>query len=788
MSERYQTLFTRLRPHRIAILTNVNDPMWQESCISIIEFLSQLWGGYHSLIIPTDGKTIDIPFWKFLSAFDPDAIYFYNRSFKDLKRWAPAEAESRMDAELNKLRALGHEGLKELNLREQMLQWPIDPFSVSPELTRQLLDRLSPFHFQGFYNVLPIRMGDTPGYPLTKVTDVVPFVDSPDALFVLSNNLPQDREAPPSLWLFAETGVASDQFQKDLNEVGVTSVPKYMNTETDGAIIDWGIKPVVKLGPNTPFSFSRLALANVRSRFAHPFAIPSVIVRGDTIKDVCLYYAISRNNGRAIWLPQWFIPTADEFPSSLISAVRKLEKIARSQHYDYFSLLSMSATTAELSDLAALVRRHISNLSLNIDDGNDPHYLDRMLQYPSKVYIKKNIDRITTHQIVDEKLQGYCESPMPAIFSEIKASKHRWVGEISFAGHPLPRHPELGRILATGPNMQEAGAGIDGLAYQFPGALVQGDDVELQMLRFSISLPSSDNIFQIVLKECGYESVISDRGAYASESTQKFDGLDNIVSVLRDPKKKSLLKKFMDGSENKEGVHDQGTFLRDNRRYLDFEPISAILGSEEQAISLIDEWIAREILYRGFIFKCARCSNTAWFSAASVTQEFICPRCGTMQQYKRSNWINSNEPRWQYKLDEIVFQFLHHDGDVGLLTIDALRRQSAGNFIYSPEHKLRLASDPKKNMEIDICCIMDNRIIIGEAKSNNSLKAHGKKPMQVTAKYEELARAMKASGIIFSTTEPDWDEPSQHAIAHLIKDNPLLRIYNYRSGNLKPKS
>jgi len=788
MSERYQTLFTRLRPHRIAVLTNVDDPMWQESCISIIAFLSQQWGGYHSLIIPTDGKTIDITFWKFLSAFDPDAIYFYKRSFKDLKRWVPAEAESRMDTELKKLRAQGHEELEEAEIREQMLKWPADGFSISQDLTQELLDRLSPFHFQDFYNVMPIHMGDTPRYPLTKVADVVPFVQSPDALFVLNDNLPQDRRAPPSLWLFAETGVVSDQLQRDLNEVGVTSVPKYMNTETDGTIIGWGIEPGAKLGPNTAFSFSRLALATVRSRFAHPFAIPSIIVRGDTVKDFCLYYAITRNNGRALWLPQWFIPTGGEFPGSLISAVRKLENMAQSQHCDYFSLLSMSATTAELSDLTALIRQHMSSLSLNIDDGNDPHYLDRMLQYPSKVYIKGNIDRITAHQIVDDKLPGYFESPMPAIFSEIKASNHRWVGEISFAGHPVPRHPELGRILITGPNMQEARAGIDGLAYQFPGALVTGDDIELQMLRFSISLPSSDNIFRIVLKKCGYECVISDKGAFASESTQKFGSLDKIVAALRDAKTQALLKKFMDDSENKEGVHDQGTYLRDNRRYLNFAPMSAILGGVEQAISLIDEWIAHGILYRGFIFKCSRCSNTAWFSVESIAQNFTCQRCGTMQQYKHSNWINSNEPKWEYKLDEIVYQFLHHDGNVGLLTIDALRRQSLGNFIYSPELRIRLESDPKINMEIDICCIMDSRIIIGEAKSNNSLKAHGKKPMQVMAKYEALAKAMKASGIIFSTTEPEWDEPSQKAIDHLRKHNPLLRIYNYRSRdlNLKP--
>ena len=74
MSERFQTFVTRLRPHRVAALTDVNDPTWEQCSWEIIEYLTQLWGGYHSLIVPTDGKAIDTVFWKFLSAFDPDII------------------------------------------------------------------------------------------------------------------------------------------------------------------------------------------------------------------------------------------------------------------------------------------------------------------------------------------------------------------------------------------------------------------------------------------------------------------------------------------------------------------------------------------------------------------------------------------------------------------------------------------------------------------------------------------------------------------------------------------
>lgn len=787
MSERFQTFFTRLRPHRVAVLTNVNDPMWQGTCLSIIEFLSQCWGGYHSMIVPTDGQTIDVVFWKLLSAFDPDLIFYYSRTVADVKRWAPDQAEKLIADELDKLRAQSQVELDEPGLREQMLKWLADSFSISTSLTQQLLERLSPFHFKDAYDVSPIRAGETPGYPLTKTVDVIPYVPFSDVMQILNDNLQPPREAPPALWLHAESGLASAQFQTELLDVGVTSVFKYMYTETDGDIIDWGINPENKLGQNTPFGLSRLGLNVVKSTQARPYSIPNVIVRGDTLKDFCLYYDISRNNGRAIWLPQWFIPVADKFPANLIAAVRKIENIGRKLHCNYFSLVSMSVPIPDLRRLNALFQKHMSSLAASVDEGNDPPYLDPMLQHPGKVYVKKNTDRITTHQFVDGKLPGHYESPVPLIFSDIKATKHRWIVEVQFLGHPVPRHPDLGRIMASGPNIHDARAGLDGLAYQCPGVFVQGDDMELQMLRIEISLPSPDEIFRIALKRCGYECSVSDKGAYAIEATRRFGGLERIASTLCHHKTKSLLAKFMDNSENREGVHDAGAFLSDRRRYLDFLPIRNIMEDDDAAMNTIDDWIGRQILHRGFIFKCSRCTNTAWYSVASLTQKFTCPRCNTEQQYMRSNWLHSTQPPWHYKLDEIVYQFLGHHGDVPLLTIDALRRQSPNSFIYSPELKIWPEADPDKKLEIDICCIMDNRMIIGEAKSNDSLKVDGQRATKLTGKYEKLAKRMGASGIIFSTTEPDWDQPSKDAIDQMRKHNPLLWVYDYRQRDLNPK-
>jgi len=740
------------------------------------------------MIVPTDGKTIDVVFWKFLSAFDPDVLFYFSKRKGDIKRWSPAEGDKIIEEGVRKFKSdFPDASIDDAQLRRDIMQEPVENFSISKELSREILERLSPFHFEDDYNVTPMNSDDTPGYPLTKIADVVPSVEAPDAMFVLTDNLPEGREAPPTLWLYAETGIASSQLHADMQNAGVTPVPKYMNTETDGTIIGWGIHPETDIGPNTPFGFSRLALATVRSSLARPYSIPNVIVRGDTLKDFSLYYALSRTNGRSLWMPDWFLARENGYPGRMIAAIRKLEKIGRSVHCEYFSMISLSLPLADLRSLNSVIRQHITTLSISVDHPDQLQYLKPMLDHPAKVYIKKNIDRITTHQIIDEKLPGYFESPLPEAFSEVNATKHRWIVEVSIVENPVPRHPALGARFVTGNNVHEARASMDGLAYQCPGAMVIGDDLELQMLRVEIAVPSSDTIFRIALQQAGYQTILSDKGRYASETTLKMGGLDRLVAVMRDEKRASLLKKFLDQSKNQEGVHDQGAMLTDRRRYMDFTAINKILDGEDFTVSLIDEWIARGILYRGFILKCSRCLNTAWFSVENLTQMFTCPRCATLQQYRRENWLTTKEPPWHYKLDEIVYQFLHHHGDVALLATDVLQREAQRRFLYSSELKIRSEASLDEKLEIDICSIVNNKIVIGEAKSNGSLKDNDQKPAQVVAKYRSLAKKMGASAVAFATTEPAWDEASQTAIDSLRQDDPLLWVYNLRGRELMTK-
>jgi hypothetical protein len=785
VSERFQTFTTRLRPHRIAVLINVADGDWQNTCMAVIEYLSQIWGGYHSLIIPTDGKTIDDIFWAMLSSFDPDTILRYQKTGADLARTKPEEFEKFVAARLEHGRAQGlsTDGMEPI-IRKGTMDSFLEEFSVSPELTRQLLIRLAPFHFENELQINFIGTGASPGYPYTSVSDIVEFVPSPDAIFEIRDNLPPDRQAPPPLWLAAESGIATRNYQAALQPRGVTCVPKFMNTESDSDIIKWGIQPGFALGVNSPFSFTRLALATVRAVAARRFAIPSVIVQGDTVRDFCLYYGLSRLHGRAIWLPSWFNPVPNSFPNRMMTTVGNLNDMAMREHCTQMMLISTSLPATALQGTVDTLRSYTTRSSFAIEDGNPGAFIRNIVEYPSKVYVKKNIDQITTHQIVEDRMPGFFESPVPLALTHVNPQVHRWLVEISFMNLETPRHPALGGYLASGPNLSDVRAGLDGVAFQCPGIMVRGDDIELQMLRLSVSVPGPEEIFRIALDNCGYDRELSDKGRYESETIKKFGGIEGAGYAVRHSQTSQLLKEFLNKNGPTDGVYDEGVFLSDKRRYLNFARILKLLPDEAFARKIVDEYIAKGVFYRGLVLKCNRCSDLAWFSIAEITQNFTCRRCGTNQQYTYPSWRYPNEPSWFYKLDEMVYQTLYHNGDVTLLTLDALRRESKNSFQFAPELSIKPRGTDKSAMEIDLPCIMNGKMIIGEAKSVSTLATKGVTAAQAAAKYRDLAEQLGASGVIFSTSAPDWDAATHKALDAVFAGYPHLKVHRYTAAQL----
>jgi hypothetical protein len=95
----HEIVDARARPPRVAVLMNVSDPEWRSPALRVIEFFCSIWGGKHSLIIPTDGKTIDPIFWRILEKFSPDYIYYYSKTGIDLKLSQPDKFNAALERE-----------------------------------------------------------------------------------------------------------------------------------------------------------------------------------------------------------------------------------------------------------------------------------------------------------------------------------------------------------------------------------------------------------------------------------------------------------------------------------------------------------------------------------------------------------------------------------------------------------------------------------------------------------------------------------------------------------------
>jgi hypothetical protein len=310
-----------------------------------------------------------------------------------------------------------------------------------------------------------------------------------------------------------------------------------------------------------------------------------------------------------------------------------------------------------------------------------------------------------------------------------------------------------------------------------------GTDMDTNLVRPRIRIPDCEKIFDIVFKDCGFESQVSDKGAYASQVCEKFGGLEQVGYSLRTDDR-TLLKKYLDTADPPKGDHSDGTFLNDGRRYLNFLAIAKILGSDDKAIQTIDSYVSKSIFYRGFIFQCHRCADVAWFSISDISETFTCRRCGTTQPYMKKSWRHPNEPAWFYKLDEIIYLTMHNNGDVPLLTLDYLRRQSTESFLFCPELRIRPEKSKKAFIEIDICCVSDGRICIGEAKSKDSIATKELHPQQIAERYRDLAVKMGASMVVFSTAEASWGQSTFEAISKAFSIQPHIRVLTLGRGGL----
>lgn len=787
----FKTLHTSIRPARVAILIDRTDTDWQHTCLRVIEFYSQVWGGAHNIIVPTDGATIDERFWTLLEAFDPDYILQYRKSWLDISISDPQRYErilqQNTDAFLAHAASSDHASVR-AHLDEHLKHEWASTFDIGHALQEELKIRLSPFWFQRWVvEAGAISAASSPPFHLTSLIKIIPNTEHPDQVTVIDTT----GDQLPKLWYSAVTGLLREDSLQELERAGLKPLRYVIRVEQIDHLIDFTVlgsmqqprpsrqhREDVPDFEVTPFRLSMLQLGLYRSlRYRH-WQEPAIIVAGNTLDDFCLYYCLSRLRDRVTWmLPSVTEKALGNDPTHALSQTEtsflfKLRLLSMpSQQEDGLAVISYSLDPAQLDPVINQLESIGIPQQFQVTKPTDVRPL---VTFPLFAVERDNFQRDISLQFSDDTSVSTLATPKPKHFHPIHPYEHRYITQLSIAGNAPPKHPELGAQTLRDTNLTtgELRVGNEGPAYFCPNIAYFGGDIDTVLVRPRLYLPPLQKVLEQLAATQGYDARPSDKGIYAEDTISKWGGLEEIGKFLRQPHNRALMDRYLDQSRSEAG---KGVYLRDDRRrYLDFITIRSIVGDE--ASTLIDTLIEKQILHRGFIFRCSYCRNADWFSVSDITEEFKCRRCGRSQLYRKSNWRTPDEPSWFYKLDELVYQGYRQDMAVPILALDHLRATATGNFSFTTDREFWKPASPQPEIEVDFFCVLDGILTAGEAKRENSLGKNSSEENEKINGYVHLVKALCIRCVIFATESESWRSQTIEAVSSAFRRVQGVRL------------
>jgi hypothetical protein len=166
----------------------------------------------------------------------------------------------------------------------------------------------------------------------------------------------------------------------------------------------------------------------------------------------------------------------------------------------------------------------------------------------------------------------------------------------------------------------------------------------------------------------------------------------------------------------------------------------------------VQDLLDSKILFQGIRPKCHYCGFNNWFDLNEIQTELTCKGC-------HSKFTCPAEPKWFYKLNELIKGTIIHQGVMAtLLCLGHLFEESRESFIFYPNIEL-FEKDKDKNpsAEIDLICISDGQFIIGEVK--NSAKLFSKNDFD---KIEKIALEIHPDKVIFYALEGPFEKVEQY--------------------------
>lgn len=207
-----------------------------------------------------------------------------------------------------------------------------------------------------------------------------------------------------------------------------------------------------------------------------------------------------------------------------------------------------------------------------------------------------------------------------------------------------------------------------------------------------------------------------------------------------------------------------------------------ILGEREDDLKRsLSFFFERGVMYRGHEWSCKKCRHRNWVGVEALKDVMSCDVCGTEHQLPIDVALD-------FRINEFFATCVReHDTISVAWAISALRQKAKNSFMFAPQ--TALYRDYPENQsrridrEVDLLCIMDGRLVIGEVKAAAELITKSEitilaqvaqelganlailaavrgQPAIMEKKVAEL-RALLPAGIDVEYMLSDWsDEPS----------------------------
>jgi hypothetical protein len=728
------------RPIRHAILVpRLDELSWMRTFTGVLAALSRVWGGSGAFVFPLEEAEAQHElFWRLVELFDPDAWEVYVPSTADLESLdATAFAKRKKEVE-NVLAALPAVPDGEVDPeRDRVWAEPIADVWMSDELNQVLVARGAPFQSDGRMLLRGGFSGSGVPYPMVDALDLP---GAPDSLHV--PDVPSDNE-PLRLLAAAQWGELSPSALQRIMAERFTPSPVDIGGELAFIRRLFGLESPIL---DAPFSLAQPGLAWLVAR---PRAETRLtVVAGETPLDFSLAYAFRRSRDLAYWwCPSAFDPKYAE---------RAMRELAQQAHrlgvpVDVTSVSDDKAVKTVAADIRAARGRNVS----------ERDWREVIPDAANSLVFAKEPAHPQTYSLVDGATPPL-QMPSPVDLAPDDPSKVRWVGEIEVGDWNAMCHPDIGGSVAFETTAYDSRSSQSGIAVGCPSSFIRMSvPLPWQLPRPRLGpLPLLDQL-SVVARTKGWQAELSDKGSYAVATIELFGGVEAVCRSLDESEVRAVLHAYQDADDRSPGKR-----LRDRRRYLSLDDLTSLPGVTD-ASALLQRLEERRVLVRGLVLKCARCRHTDFFRAEAAEPAFTCPRCSWEQRPDQSAWLGTSEPVWHYRLDEVVFQFISHRGEIPLLA--AYERFATSKHVIALVPEIQLGP-PGGLREVDFAITEGNRLWLGEAFSADRFDPTNHREHTRLTELKEAAETFNARGVLLTTSAPAMNAGTRKRAESVFSD------------------